>query len=268
MANEIVVEYEVSITRACRLMEIYRSYYYYVEKQDDEEVENAIRCAAEYGNGFWKIYKILRKEGYEWNHKKVYRVYKSMHYEKRRTLKRRLPARVKNPLEMPEEPNRTWSIDFVSDALECGRKFRVLNIIDDYGRMAVAQEISMSMPADRVIKLLEKTIWINGKPCNIRCDNGTEFTSHKFMDWCKANDITIMYTQPGCPTQNSYIERFNGSYRRAVLDAYIFRSINEARQLTEDWRNYYNNKRPHESLKNETPIEFRNKFYNFECVNV
>ena len=163
---------------------------------------------------------------------------------------------------MPKEPNRTWSIDFVSDALECGREFRVLNIIDDYGRMAVAQEISMSMPVDRVIKLLEKTIWINGKPCNIRCDNGTEFTSHKFMDWCKANEITLLYIQPGCPTQNSYIERFNGSYRRAVLDAYIFQTLGEAREITDHWMTFYNKQRPHESLNNQTPFDFReNKWY-------
>lgn len=259
---EIVQEFQVSITRACRLMELHRSYFYYREKRNDEEVEQAIRSTADFGNGFWKIYHTLRKQGYLWNHKKVYRVYKNMHYEKRRNLRKRLPARIKNPLVQPEEPNTTWSIDFVSDTLECGRKFRILNVIDDCGRVAIAQEISMSMTSERVVKLLEKTIWINGKPKNIRCDNGTEFTSHKFMDWCKANEITLLYTQPGCPTQNSYIERFNGSYRRAVLDAYIFQTLGEARVITDHWMTFYNKQRPHESLNNQTPFDFReNKWY-------
>lgn len=240
-------------------MGIHRSYYYYESVKDDSEIEAAIRSAAEYGDGFWKIFEILRKDGYEWNHKKVYRVYKAMHYEKRKPMRKRLPARVKNPLEQPLEPLVTWSIDFVSDALECGRKIRVLNVIDDSDRYAVAQEVSMSMPAKRVIKLLEKAIWINGKPRNIRCDNGPEFISKEFQEWCAGNDIRILYTQPGCPTQNSYIERFNGSYRRSVLNAYIFGSVDDVRQKTEEWREYYNNKRPHESLNNMTPFEYRNR---------
>lgn len=137
------------------------------------------------------------------------------------------------------------------------QEFRVLDIIDDSGRVAVAQEVSMSFPAQRVIKVLEKVIWLNGKPRNRRCDNGPEFIAKEFQEWCAANDIRLLYTQPGCPTQNSYIERFNCSYRRAVLDAYIFRTIDEVRLQTEAWRHYYNNERPHESLNNMTPYEYR-----------
>ena len=161
-------------------MDIHRSYFYYTEKKDDSEVEQAIREAAEFGDGFWKIFQRLRRDGKPWNHKKVYRVYKQMHYEKRSKLKKMLPARVKSPLVIPSEPNTTWPIDFVSDRLQSGRTFRVLNIIDDCDRVAVGQEISMSMPAERVIKLLEKVIWLNGKPKNIRCDNGPEFISKMF----------------------------------------------------------------------------------------
>lgn len=145
LADEIVKEYNVSISRACKLMDIRRSYFYYTEKKDDSEVEQAIREAAEFGDGFWKIFQRLRRDGKPWNHKKVYRVYKQMHYEKRSKLKKRLPARVKSPLVIPSEPNTTWPIDFVSDRLQSGRTFRVLNIIDDCDRVAVGQEISMSM---------------------------------------------------------------------------------------------------------------------------
>ena len=119
----------------------------------------------------------------------------------------------------PNHNNPKTELVSVIDRLQSGRTFRVLNIIDDCDRVAVRQEISMSMPAERVIKLLEKVIWLNGKPKNIRCDNGPEFISKTFQEWCKGNDINIIYIQPGHPTQNSIIERFNGSYRRAVLDA-------------------------------------------------
>jgi transposase InsO family protein len=178
LADEIVKEYNVSISRACKLMDIHRSYFYYTEKKDDSEVEQAIREAAEFGDGFWKIFQRLRRDGKPWNHKKVYRVYKQMHYEKRSKLKKRLPARVKSPLVIPSEPNTTWSIDS---------------------------------------------------------------------------------TMPGHPTQNSIIERFNGSYRRAVLDAYIFRTLHNVRELTEAWMTDYNECRPHESLGNMTPMEYREK---------
>jgi putative transposase len=133
----------------------------------------------------------LRKQGKPWNHKKVYRVYKLIHYEKRSHLQKRLPARVKHPLTTLDSPNHTWPLDFVSDRLECNRKFRVLNVLDDFGRRAVAQEVSMSMRVERVVKLLEKIIWIHGKPVSIRCDNGPEFISLRFRLWCEVNAIEI-----------------------------------------------------------------------------
>jgi putative transposase len=136
--KEIVQEYEVSITRACQLMMIYRSYFYYETKKDDSLVRAAIQEHCIYGDGFWEIYARLRQSGKPWNHKRVYRVYKSMCYNKRSKLKKRLPARLKHPLVTPEHPNHTWSIDFVSDALNTGRKFCVLNVLDDFDRSSVA----------------------------------------------------------------------------------------------------------------------------------
>ena len=156
-----------------------------------------------------------------------------MHFNKRKPLRKRLPTRVKNPLVTPNHENVTWSMDFVTDVLQSNRKFRVLDIIDDCDRVAVAQKVAYSIPASRLIRFLEEVIWEKGKPSN------------------------ILYTQPGCPTQNSYIERFNGSYRRAVLDAYIFRTLDEVREITEKWMDYYNNKRPHDALNNLAPMEYR-----------
>ena len=266
MVCEIVEEYEVSITRACGLMELHRSYFYYKSRRDDSEVEEAIREAAVYGDGFRKIFLRLRRAGNKWNHKKVYRVYKSMSYNKRSRLRRRLPARVKSPLSQPDSPNTTWSIDFVSDSLECGRKFRVLNILDDFDRSAIAQEVAISIPAARLIRILEKVIWTMGKPKNIRCDNGPEFIAGIFQEWCKANDINLMYIQPGHPTQNSYIERFNGSYRRAVLDAYLFRTLDDVRKITGEWNRDYNENRPHDSLGDMSPREYKLNYIENLCT--
>ena len=235
-----------------------RAEWYYESTKDDSEVEAAIRQKAEVTNeGFWKIFRLIRKDGHPWNHKKVHRVYETIHFNKRKPLRKRLPARVKNPLVTPEQENITWSMDFVTDVLQSNRKFRVLNVIDDSDRVAVAQKVAHSIPAARLIRFMEEIIWEKGKPTNICCDNGPEFISHEFQDWCDGNGIKILYTQPGCPTQNSYIERFNGSYRRAVLDAYIFRTLDDVREITEKWTDYYNNERPHDSLNNLAPMEYR-----------
>lgn len=239
-------------------MGIHKSFFYYESTKDDSEVEAAIRQKAEVTNeGFWKIFRLIRKDGHPWNHKRVYRVYEAIHFNKRKPLRKRLPARIKNPLVTPEQENVTWSMDFVTDVLQSNRKFRVLNIIDDCDRVAVAQKVAHSIPASRLIRFMEEIIWEKGKPNNIRCDNGPEFISHEFQDWCEGNEIKILYTQPGCPTQNSYIERFNGSYRRAVLDAYIFRTLDDVREITEKWMDYYNNERPHDALNNLSPMEYR-----------
>ena len=190
----------------------------------------------------------------------------AIHFNKRKPLRKRLPARVKNPLVTPDQENVTWSMDFVTDVLQSNRKFRVLNIIDDSDRVAVAQKVAHSVPATRLIRFMEEIIWEKGKPTNIRCDNGPEFISHEFQDWCDGNGIKILYTQPGCPTQNSYIERFNGSYRRAVLDAYIFRTLDDVREITEKWTDYYNNERPHDSLNNLAPMEYRLMRTGWFCI--
>lgn len=242
-------------------MQLHKSRYYYVSRKesDDQEVMEAIRSASGFGDGFWNIYHRLRKE-HKWNHKRVYRVYRMMHYNKRSKLRRRLPSRVRQPLQRPQGPGQSWSIDFVSDALICGRRFRVLNVIDDFNREAVAMSAAMSITSSRLIRMLEMAIWEYGKPAKIRSDNGPEFISMEFAKWCEANEIEHQFTQPGCPTQNAYIERFNGSYRRGVLDAYMFRNLTEVREITESWRNDYNCNRPHTALGNKTPQEIKEEY--------
>jgi putative transposase len=176
----------------------------------------------------------------------------------RRRAKKRLPDRVKQPLNVPTDPNQVWSIDFMSDSLTDGRRFRLLNIIDDFNRESLAIEVDTSLPSLRVIRVLEKLVDERGCPSIIRCDNGPEFISHKLQQWCddQSRRITLQFIQPGRPMQNAYIERKNGSIRRELLNAYLFSSLAEVKILSEEWRTDYNTERPHKSLGYLSPLRY------------
>ena len=180
----------------------------------------------------------------------------------RRRAKKRFPERVKQPLTIPTTPNQMWSIDFMSDALVDGRKFRLLNVIDDFNRESLAIEADSSLPTLRVIRVLEGLLRQRGKPANIRVDNGPEFISHKLEEWCRQKQITLQYIQPGRPMQNAYIERKNGSVRRELLNAYLFYSLKEVRVMCEEWRADYNQERPHKSLGYLSPIRYYEQWQN------
>ena len=152
----------------------------------------------------------------------------------RRKAKRRLPQRIKEPLLVPEAINRGWSMDFMCDSLVDGRRFRLLNIIDDYNRESLAIEIDTSLPALRVIRTLQKLIEIRTKPQTIRVDNGPEFISDKLQQWCDDQQIRLQFIQPGKPVQNAFVERNNGSLRKELLDAYLFYSLPEVRTMAEE----------------------------------
>ncbi len=149
-------------------------------------------------------------------------------------------------------------MDFMSDSMVSGRKFRTLNIMDDCTREVLAIEVDTSLSAKRVTRVLNRVMNERGKPVRIRVDNGPEFTSHELTAWAEENNISIQYTQPGKPMQNGFIERFNRVYREAVLDAYLF-SLDEVRLLTAEWIEEYNERRPHEALDNLTPAEYKKK---------
>lgn len=149
-----------------------------------------------------------------------------------------------------------WSLDFMSDSLTDSRKFRLLNVIDDFNRASLAIEADTSLPSMRVIRVLESLIATKGKPANIRCDNGPEFISHKLQQWCENKQITLHYIQPGEPTQNAYIERNNGSLRRELLDAYLFTTLKEIREMTMVWQRDYNSLRPHKALGYLSPNQY------------
>jgi putative transposase len=150
-------------------------------------------------------------------------------------------------------------MDYMHDSLWDGRTFRLLNIIDDYNREVLAMEVDTSLPALRLVRILERLKEQRGTPESIRVDNGPEFLSSRLNDWCLDNKVRLAFIQPGKPMQNGYVERFNGSVRRELLDAYVFRSLDEVRQMADEWRTYYNTERPHQALDGKPPVKLLEK---------
>ncbi len=208
------------------------------------------------GWGFPKVFKTLRRRGYSWNHKRVHRVYCLLRLNKRRKGKRRLPTRNPEPLAVPQTANYCWSVDFMSDTLYDGRRFRTFNVLDDFNREALAIEIDLNLPAPRVIRVLDRIAQQRGSPEKLRCDNGPELVSIALAGWAEDHGVHLDFIKPGKPTQNSYVERFNRTYRDEILDLYLFSSLAQVRDLTSSWMRKYNEERPHDALGDLTPIEY------------
>jgi len=252
----------VSQRQACKELGIPRSTYQYRPKpKQDQEICHQLQNLVEKhpSIGFWQSFHRIRRKGFGWNHKRVYRVYTSMKLNIRRRFKKRLPARTKQVLFQPEKMNQVWSLDFMTDSLWDGRRFRLLNVVDDYNREVLAIETDTSLPALRVIRVLEQLKDYRGLPDMIRVDNGPEFISHKLDCWCRDHKITLVFIQPGEPTQNAYVERFNGTIRNELLNTYIFTSLTEVREKAEEWMQDYNYHRPHRALGYKAPADLLGK---------
>jgi len=237
-----------------------RSGWYYQSCKNDQEVINKLQQYADLypTRGFDEYYGMIRNEALLWNRKRVLRIYRSLKLGLRRKRKRRLPARVKQPLQQQQQPNKSYSMDFMSDALSTGRKLRVLNIMDDCTRESLAAYADFSIPAEKVVTVLQDVIAERGvTPDQIRVDNGPEFLSKVFTGWCNKKGIEIKFIQPGRPMQNGYIERLNRTFREDILDAYQFETLEQVRILSDEWQHTYNHLHPHKSLKRKTPDAFR-----------
>jgi putative transposase len=252
-------EHKLSERQACKIVSLRRSVYRYkLRPNRDQEVVKLLLELAQGRpeQGFGKLFERLRRLDHKWNHKRVYRIYCNLKLNKRRKGKKRLPTRSPAPLQVSTAMNECWSADFTSDALWCGRRFHTFNVVDDYNRELLAIEVDFNLPAARVVRTREWIAALRGYPLKLRLDNGPEFISVTLADWAEQHGVTLEFIKPGKPMQNGFIERFNRSYREAVLDMFVFQELSEVREQTEKWMKEYNEERPHESLGHLTPREY------------
>lgn len=261
----MVEDKQVSERRACRIVGQSRATQRRQLRgrtRSDSAVVSRLTALAEQHPawGCPQLHRQLRQEGHLINHKRTWRLYGEQGLTLRRRRRRRLPERIQQPLLQPIEPNLCWSMDFMHDALANGRPFRTFNVLDDFARDALAIEIDFSISGGRIVRVLEQLCEWHGKPAMIRSDNGPEFRSHIVQAWAKANDITWHFIEPGCPAQNAYIERFNGTYRLEVLDANTFPTLADARAETHRWLSIYNDQRSHQAIGNLPPMVFKRRW--------
>jgi putative transposase len=259
------VEVELSQRRACGLMDLYRATCRYRQRRsEDQSLRVRLRELAEARRrfGYRRLHILLEREGWEVNHKRVYRLY----VEEKLSLRRkrgRKRGTVRQPLPAAVAPNQVWSVDFMSDALSSGRRFRTLNIVDDYTRECLAIEVDTSLGGVRVVRVLEELRHSRGLPRQIRSDNGPEFVSRAVDQWAFEQGLHWHTIQPGRPMENGYVESFNGRFRDECLNENWFSSLADAREKIEQWRQDYNEARPHSSLQYRTPMEFAQQSASF-----
>jgi putative transposase len=254
--------YKISERKACEHLSFNRSTYRYKKISDNKNnlKKEILKIAQKHiCYGYRRIYAVLRRKKIIVNHKKVYAIYKKLKLSHRTKRKKKYNNISTGIQDQSLHINDIWAMDFVSDRLENGKKLRIFNVIDSYTRESLIISFGSSFTSHKVIEQLEKLIKIRGIPKNIKLDNGPEYISNALKNWAKKNNIKLNYIPPGQPYKNGHIESFNGKFRKEFLDQNIFRSILEAKILSERWQNYYNKERPHSSLGYMTPKEFKNE---------
>lgn len=246
----------LSERRACRLARLDRSTFQY-RKRDagDERLRERLRDLAGERRrfGYRRLGILLAREGLNANHEKLYRIYREEGLAVRRRRGRKRATGTRRPMLLPSGANQRWSLDFVSDALTDGRRFRTLCVVDDFTREALAIVVDTSLSGVRVGRELDRIIARRGRPAMIVSDNGTELTSHAILRWQKERGVEWHYIAPGTPQQNGFVESFNGRLRDECLNEHLFTALAEARTLIEAWRIDYNTCRPHTSLGGLAP---------------
>lgn len=198
---------------------------------------------------------MLKAEGLVQNRKRTYRIYTELGLQVR-TKKRKKLVRPRIPMALPTKPNERWSLDFVSDQLADGRRSRILNIVDDYSRICVGQIVDLSISGLRMVRYLEQLAGTRGLPQGIVLDNGPEMTCKAMFFWSQKTGVKLQFIQPGKPTQNAFVESFNGKFRDGCLNQHWFKDLIDAKQIIHQWRVHYNEERPHSSLGYKTPRLF------------
>ena len=258
MASKVVAETGVSIRLVCQAFGISESCYRYQSRLSHDNAQIAdwlLRLTTTNKRwGFGLCYLFLRNvKGFRWNHKRIYRIYRELELNLRIKPRRRLKRDKPLALGPATAINQIWSMDFMSDSLSDGRTLRTLNVMDDYNREGLSIEVDLYLPGERVTRCLDQIIEWRGKPSVIRCDNGPEYLSQVMQDWAERERITMMYIQPGKPTQNAYVERFNRTVRHEWLDLHEFDSVDQAQSMATSWLWRYNNERPNMAIGGVPP---------------
>ena len=257
--GHMIQAYGISRRRGCGLVGLRRSSLYYQgSKRPDGPLRDAIREVAGRRKrwGVPMIARYLRRKGWKDNYKRIERIYRQEGLQVRRRKRKKMAAVARTPLEQTTRPNQVWAMDFVHDAAQGGRKIKLLTLIDCHTRECLAIEVDSSIGGHRVARVLEAIGAERGLPGQIRTDNGPEFTGNALEAWAYARGVKLDPIEPGKPSQNGYIESFNGTLRNECLNEHWFISMADARQIIEEWRVDYNEERPHSSLSDQPPAEF------------
>lgn len=249
----------LGVTRACGLIGISRSLFRYAStRPDDADLLARLTALAEQKRryGYRRLHVLLRREGWQLNCKRTYRVYHAAGLMVRRRKRKRI-AGIERTIKVPAtRPNQSWSMDFVSDGFVDGRRLRCLNIVDDFTKECLAIEVDISLPGYRVVEVLERLAESRGLPISVTVDNGPEFAGLTLDKWADRMRLQLKFIRPGKPQENAYIESFNGKFRDECLNEHWFLSLRHARKVIDAWRQEYNEERPHSTLGNLTPRQF------------
>ena len=259
MVVEVISTHGLSQRRACGLIGITRRTFRRAPGPDRNlKLRERLKQLAEERRrwGCPMLYRIIRREGWRVNHKRIERMYREegLSLRRRRRRKRRSHLRVVRP--RPAAANQAWALDFVHDSLMSGRRFRALAVIDEWSRESLAIEVDVSLTGERVTRVLDRLGLERGLPTLIQSDNGPEFTGRVLDQWAYDNQVRLQFIEPGKPIQNAFIESFNSRLREECLNEHVFVSLDDARRKIEQWRIQYNRERPHSSLGYLTPEEF------------
>jgi putative transposase len=258
-ASYAIEQYGVSERRGCRLFGLVRSTWQYRSRRPaDTELRERLReLAAKLPRyGYKRLCRRLRKNGVKVNHKKIYRLYREEGLMVRKRAWKRLVRRTERPTT-PTRTNERWSMDFTSDQLADGRRFRTFNVVDDCSRECLAIRVERSIPGAYVARVLTELVKKRGRPDVIVLDNGPEFISRALEIWAEEHGVRLHFIEPGKPVQNCYVESFNGRFRDECLNEHWFTSLADARRIISAWRDEYNEVREHGSLGGMTPNEYR-----------
>jgi putative transposase len=253
--------FALSQRRACRIAGISRKAMAYVPvDRGDAALQGRLKALGEQypRYGYLLLHAMLKSEGLVTNRKRTYRLYTDMGMQVR-TKRRKKLIRPRMPMPVPRRPNERWSMDLVHDQLGNGRRIRVLNIVDDYSRACVGQLVDLSISGERISRYLDEISATRPLPKTLVMDNGPEMTSKAMFFWSRRRGVNLHFIQPGKPTQNAFVESFNGRFRDGCLNQHWFRDLDDAREIIAAWRRHYNEVRPHSSLGYRPPALFEER---------